>query len=76
MTGLDDKFTADLMQELAKMVEDRLKGIKPEMGFCILVYPFGEASIGNYVSNSEREDMITALRETAGRLENNQDKVR
>jgi hypothetical protein len=74
-TGHDDKFTTELMQDIASMTEDMLSGIQPPLGFCILVYPFGGSGIGNYISNSSRDDMIKALRETAGRLERHEDNV-
>ncbi len=34
---------------------------------------FNDPAIGQYISNCERADMIKALRETADRLEKNQD---
>lgn len=44
-----------------------------EMGFALVMFEFNHPGIGNYVSNAKREDMIKALRETADRLEKNQD---
>lgn len=38
------------------------------MGFAIIVFPFN-ASVADYVSNAERENMVQALRETADRIE-------
>ncbi len=39
--------------------------------YALLVFPFGDPGVGNYVSNVKREDMIDALREAANRLEKN-----
>lgn len=43
------------------------------MGFALLVFDYGQPSIGHYVSSAKREDMIKALRETADRIEKRQD---
>lgn len=43
------------------------------MGFALIVFDFDNPGIGNYISNAERSDMIKSLRETADRLERNQD---
>ena len=45
----------------------------PGLGFALIVFEHYKPGISNYISNSHREDMITALRETADRLEKNQD---
>ncbi len=58
------------MRNLAAFVTRKLpKG----WGFAIVVFPFHRPGISNYVSNAQRQDMITALRETADRLEQRQD---
>ena len=44
-----------------------------KIGFALLLFDFNDPSIGNYISNTKREDMIKTLRETADRLEKNQD---
>lgn len=49
------------------------ESLPKELGFALLVFPLGGPGISNYVSNGTREDMIKALRETADRLEKNQD---
>ena len=43
------------------------------MGITILTYEQNKPGIANYISDSERADMIKMLRETADRLENKQD---
>lgn len=52
-----------------------LTDIWPDMFICLLVAPFNPG-ISNYISNGSRKDVITALRETADRLEKNQDNPR
>ena len=63
----------DYMQAAAKAVDKTLKNNNLEAGFCVLVFGFDRPGIANYVSNADRESMIKALRETADRLEKNQD---
>ena len=58
------------MQEMAKSVA---KFLPKEFGFTILVFPFNNAGVSNYISNANRADMIKSLRETADRLEKRQD---
>ena len=57
------------LQALGKAIENYF----PDHGFMICVFPFGVPGITNYVSNGNRADMITMLRATADRLENNED---
>ncbi len=47
----------------------------PNTFICILVGPFHPGTC-NYISNGKREYVIKALRETADRLENNEDNPR
>ncbi|MGB5818844.1 MAG: hypothetical protein WBG90_05115 [Saonia sp.] len=42
-------------------------------GLCILIFPFHDPGISNYISDAQRPDMIKMLRETADRLEKRQD---
>ncbi len=65
-------FTTQLMRDIAKDITEALDN--EGLGFCLLVFPFGEAGISNYISNCHRDDMIKALREAADRLEDNKDK--
>ncbi len=52
---------------------DAVKKFLPEdFGFALIVFPFDTPGTSNYVSNAERTSMITALRETADRLEKKQ----
>lgn len=50
-------------------LEDQTTG--PAMGFCLLVFDFGDApeKFVAYCSNARREDMIKVLREHIAKLE-------
>jgi len=63
------------MSKLAmqKMAEGVKKLLPKEFGFMILVFPFGNKGVANYISNAKREDMIIALREKADVLEKGKD---
>lgn len=76
------KDTGSILRELAKTIDTKLNGIdaaperlsKPnsrENGFVLLVFPFGaeEGRRTNYVSNGERRDIVTALKEIVARFE-------
>ena len=53
------------MRDIATLIDGEIPGI----GFALLVFDFNSAGISNYISNAQREDMITALRETLKRFE-------
>jgi hypothetical protein len=40
-----------------------------QVGFCLIVFDFGEGGWSTYVSNAQPEDMIAALRELADKRE-------
>ena len=70
---IKERWIDYVMQRIGQKVRKRL----PEgFLFAVLVLPSTNAGIGNYVSNASRKDMIKALRETADRIERNQDKPR
>lgn len=58
------------MRHIADLVK---KQIPKDTGFAILVFPFHEPGIANYISNAERESMIIALRGKADALESRRD---
>lgn len=65
-----------MMNVLAEVIDEalngqRIPGIEPKIGFVLLVSKFGEIDGGrvNYISNGERESMITMLREYLARAE-------
>ena len=49
------------------------KMLPSDIGYAVLVFPFYNPGVANYISNAQRKDMILALRETADRLEKKQD---
>lgn len=58
------------MAEVAQIIQHQIPGL----GFTLLTYEFGEEkTAANYVSNSNREDTVRFLRETADRLDNGKD---
>lgn len=60
-------------QAMKKMAESVKKMLPKDFGFTIIVFPFKNTGVSNYISNANRSDMIKALRETADRIEKNQD---
>lgn len=58
--GLGQAIDAILRQELGNV------------GFALLIFNYGECSIGNYISNAAREDVIKVFRRSADRLESQQ----
>lgn len=72
----DEQIVAEyreLMNGLARQLDYMFnKDTKPrETGFVLLVFPFGDAGSGriNYISNGERIDVVTALKEIVARFE-------
>ncbi len=64
----------DTLNHLARKIDKTVQAFGPNMGFTLMVYPMNsDASIGQYVSNGRREDVVKALREFADHLENTVD---
>lgn len=66
----------DLMNALAGAIDEALNGpmlpgVKPKIGFVLLVSEFGKIEDGrvNYISNGERESMLAMCREYLARAE-------
>ena len=51
-------MSAKAMNKMAKKVE---KMLPKDFGFTIIVFPFHELDVSNYISNAKREDMIKVL---------------
>lgn len=66
---MPNQIGAEKMRELATQIQKEIPGI----GFCLIVYPFHEKGMSNYISNSQRDDMIVFLQETVNRLKKNKD---
>lgn len=43
--------------------------LPPGIGFCLLLFTFGDGGWGTYLSNAQRLDMIAAIRELLAKLE-------
>ena len=52
-----EKLTADVGQMLGNVMKDAAPGL----GFCLIMFDFGEEGNLAYCSNSRREDMIKVL---------------
>jgi hypothetical protein len=63
--------TKEKMQALASLIDDEINAHGKRYGFTILVFPFDhpEGARTNYVSNCDRKDMLTALKEITARFE-------
>lgn len=57
------------MKRVAKMLKKELPGL----GFALITFEFDKPGMRNYVSNAQRNDMITALYEVAERLRKQKD---
>jgi hypothetical protein len=66
-------ITEKIMRELGANITMALNEYFPGSGFALLVFPFNNPGISNYISNAERSSMITALKESVRRLEQNED---
>jgi hypothetical protein len=73
LEDLTEHELATLMTDLARTIERRglQRGLHPKPYFTLLLW--NDPKVAQYVSNCERASMIAALRETADRLERNQD---
>lgn len=53
-------MSKNIMQDFAKHIEHT---IGKKYGFALLIYEHGKSGRMNYVSNSQREDVIKAMKE-------------
>ena len=66
-------LTERVMRELGDHLNKVIDAAFGKKGFALIIFDFNQPGVSNYVSNAKREDMVAALRETANRLEKNQD---
>lgn len=60
------------LEILAGAISESLdESYEKHMGFALLVFDFN-SDMADYISNSERDNMVQALRETADRIEKNE----
>lgn len=64
MSGIN-QIDGQKMRDIADYIGKEVAG----HGFALIVFPFGSPGLSDYISNSNRRDMIKTLRETADRLE-------
>jgi hypothetical protein len=70
--GPIDLDLVQVMKDLAAAVDEILNGGQPHKknGFCLMVFPFqGFDGRCNYISNAQRKDVITLLKEQIARFE-------
>lgn len=66
-------ITEEIMRELGVSINGAIREYFPNSGFVLLVFPFNNPGIANYLSNAERQSMVVALKEAAKRLEGHED---
>lgn len=70
--AIQDDYLA-LMNALAKTIDELLNGDRPkEVGFVLLMFSLGDPtpeSRMNYISNAQRSDVITSLKEFIANIE-------
>jgi len=60
----------DVARGLDKIFNGELKGKDRTVGFCLMVFNFGEGpGRANYISNADRADVVTLLKEQLARFE-------
>jgi hypothetical protein len=71
MTELRAAARTRVLDSLAKGIDEVLEEIYGKrVGFALFMFEFGpDGKAGDYVSNSQKEDMIKFMREVADRLE-------
>jgi hypothetical protein len=61
------------MNQLAYLLDEYFngpdKGKDRQVGFCLMVFNFGDAGRCNYISNADRADVVTLLHEQLRRFE-------
>ena len=62
------EYVKSKMQTIAKKVQEELP---KDFGFVVLTFKFNELGEMIYVSNANREDVITAMKEFMEKTENN-----
>jgi hypothetical protein len=69
--GLGQGRMEDAIRDQAQSIGKKIASALPDgWGFALLVFPLGEANGRmNYLSNADRETMVTALKELVARFE-------
>lgn len=63
------------MNDLARLINWTLneEAHPGSTGFILMVFPFGDEGRCNYISNADREDIVTLFKEQLSRLEGSPD---
>jgi hypothetical protein len=68
-----EKQYANAMRSLARVLDETfnhgLKGEARKVGFCLMIFKFGEGGRANYISNANRDDVVALLKEQLARFE-------
>lgn len=64
-----EQLMRDLANFLDGMFNGDLRGKDRTTGFCLMVFPFDGDGRANYISNANREDVVTMLKEQLARFE-------
>lgn len=68
--GPDFRYTHQTLQIIGSAVDTALvASFKERKAFVLLVFDFDKPGLGNYISNADRQGIISSLREMADRLE-------
>lgn len=75
-SGPIDPEYLEMMKDLARLIDYGFNGdAKPKKtGFILLVFPFNEGGRCNYLSNADRADVVTMLKEQLSYFEGMSDK--
>ena len=58
------------LEEVAREIGRKISsGLKPRVGFGLLIFNFGEEGDLAWITNADASDMVKALRETADKVE-------
>lgn len=69
---IEPEFIAQMNALAAKIDElfnGDLRGKDRQVGFALMIFKFGDAGRANYISNANRADVVTLLREQLARFE-------
>ena len=58
-----------LAEQMDHFFNGDLRGEDRHTGFCLMVFEFGNAGRANYISNANRADVVTMLKEQLARFE-------
>jgi hypothetical protein len=61
-----EKSARGVGETIGRVLQEQYGG---KVGFCLMLFDFGEDGWSTYVSNAQPEDMIAALRELANKRE-------